>query len=171
MRAGRPSQEKVFPAAPEATLSQQQAEDIVKAAASRIATQKVRQVCTSEIPRSEQMKGETIGVAREVLPSNNSAQQLGIIAMQVDQLRTVREGLKTRGQEFDSALRGASKLESSFGEIHTAAVTADNGVAASLENPIVPWSQPSGSNAGSCEDVYSSVRLFRIIRSKSSKNH
>ena len=147
MRAGRPSQEKVFPAAPEATLSQQQAEDIVKAAASRIATQKVRQECTNEIPRSEQIKVETIGVAREVLPSNNSAQQLGIIAMHVDQLRTVREVMKTRGQEFDSALGGTSKLVSSFGKIYTAADTTDNGIAASLENPIVPWSQPSGSNA------------------------
>ena len=55
MRAGTPSQEKVFPAAPEATLSQQQAEDIVKAAASRIATRKVRQECTSEFFRDEQM--------------------------------------------------------------------------------------------------------------------
>ena len=147
MRAGRPSQEKVFPAAPEATSSQQQAEDIVKAAASRLAKGRVRQEGASEIPQSEQMKVETIGVAREVLPSNNSAQQLGIIAMQVDQLRTVREVMKTRGQEFDSALGGASKLVSSFGKIYTAADTTDNGIATSLENPIVPWSQPSGSNA------------------------
>ena len=146
MRAGRPSQGKVCPAAPEATLSQQQAEDIVKAAASRIATRKVRQECTSEIPRSEQMKVETIGVAREVLPSNSSAQQPGIIAMQADQLRTVREKMMTSGQEFDSALGGAPKHVNSFGEIYTAAVTTDNGVAASLENPIVPWSQLGGIN-------------------------
>ena len=170
MSAGRPSQEKVLPVAPEATLSQQQAEDIVKAAASKIATRKVRQECTSEIPRSEQMRVETIGAAREVLSSNNCAQQLGIVAMQVDQLRTVPEVMKTRGQEFDSALRGASKLESSSGEIHTAAVTADNGVAASLENTIVPWSQPSGSNAEgkyapqvavmTCTPVTGSFELF-----------
>ena len=146
MRAGRPSQEKVFPAAPEATLSQQQAEDFVKAAVSRIATRKVRQECTSEIPRSEQMKVETIGVAREVLPSNSSAQQPGIIAMQADQLRTVREKMMTSGQEFDSALGGAPKHVNSFGENYTAAVTTDNGVAASLENPIVPWSQLGGIN-------------------------
>ena len=81
MRAGRPSQEKVFPAAPEATLSQQQAEDIVKAAASRMATRKVRQECTSEILRDEQMRVEKVGVAREVPPSNSSAQQLGIFAI------------------------------------------------------------------------------------------
>ena len=147
MRAGRPSQEKVFPAASEATLSQQQAEDIVKAAVSRIATRKVRQECTSEIPRSEQVKVETIGVAREVLPSNSSAQQPGIIAMQADQLRTVREKMMTSGQEFDSALGGAPKHVNSFGEIYTAAVTTDNGVPASLASPIVvQWSQPSGIN-------------------------
>ena len=88
----------------------------------------------------------TIGVVREVLPSNSSAQQLGIIAMQADQLRTVREKMKTRGQGFDSALGGASKLVSSFGEIYTAADTTDNEAAACLENPIVPWSQPSCIN-------------------------
>ena len=43
MRAGRPSQEKVFPAVPEATISRQQAEDIVKAAAARIAKRTNRQ--------------------------------------------------------------------------------------------------------------------------------
>ena len=66
--------------------------------------------------------------------------------MQVEKLRTVREVMKTSGQEFDSALGGASKLVNSFGEIYTAAVTADNGVAASLEIPIVPWSQQSSIN-------------------------
>ena len=85
-------------------------------------------------------------MAREVLPSNSRAQQLDTIGMQVDQLRPVRGKMKTSGQEFDSALGGASKLVNSFGEIYTAAVTADNGVAASLENPIVPWSLPSGIN-------------------------
>ena len=66
--------------------------------------------------------------------------------MQADQLRTVGEVMKMSGQEFDSALGGASKLVNSFGEIYTATVTVDNGVVASLENPIVPWSQPSGIN-------------------------
>ena len=92
------------------------------------------------------MKVEKLGLAREVLPSNSSAQQLDTIGMQVDKLRTVREVMKTSGQEFDSALGGASKLVNSFGKVYTAAVTADNGVAASLENPIVPWSLPSGIN-------------------------
>ena len=92
------------------------------------------------------MKVERVGVAREVLPSNSSAQQLDTIGMQVDQLWTVREVMKTSGQEIDSALGGASKLVNSFGEIYTAAVTTDNGVAASLENSIVPWSLPSGIN-------------------------
>ena len=119
----------------------------MKAAASRLAKGRVRQEGASEIPQSEQMKVETIGVVREVLPSNSSAQHLGIIAMQADQLRTVREKMKTRGQGFDSALGGASKLVSSFGKIYAAADTTDNGIAASLENPLVPWSQPSGSNA------------------------
>ena len=118
----------------------------MKAAASRIATRKVRQECTSEILRDEQMRVEKVGVAREVPPSNSSAQQLGIFAMQADQLRTVREVMKTSGQEFDSALGGAPKHVNSFGEIYTAAVTTDNGVAASLENPIVPWSQLGGIN-------------------------
>ena len=85
-------------------------------------------------------------MAWEVQPSNSSAQQLDTNGMQVDQLRTVREVMKTSGQEFDSALGGASKLVNTFGEIYTAAVTADNGVAASLDNPIVPWSLPSGIN-------------------------
>ena len=66
--------------------------------------------------------------------------------MQVDQVRTVREVMKMNGPEFDSTLRGASMLVNSFGEIYTAAVPADNGVAASLENPIVLWSQPSDIN-------------------------
>ena len=93
------------------------------------------------------MKVEKVGVAREVLPNNSSAQQLDTIGMQVDQVRTVREVMKTSGQEFDSALGGASKLVNSFfSEFYTAAVTADNGVAASLENPLVPWSLPSGIN-------------------------
>ena len=90
------------------------------------------------------MKVEKVGVAREVLPS--SAQQLDTMGMQVDQLWTVREVMKTSWQEFESALGGASNLVNTFGEIYTAAVTVDNGVAASLENPIVPWSQPSGIN-------------------------
>ena len=118
----------------------------MKAAASRIATQKVRQECTSEILRDEQMRVEKVGVAREVPPNNSSAQQLGIFAMQADQLQTVREVMNTSGQEFDSALGGAPKHVNSFGEIYTAAVTTDNGVAASLENPIVPWSQLGGIN-------------------------
>ena len=54
--------------------------------------------------------------------------------------------LTTSGQDFGNVLRGASKPVNTFGEIYTAAVTADNRVAASLENPIVLWSQPSGIN-------------------------
>ena len=118
----------------------------MKAAALRLAKRTVHQEGASEIPRGKQMKVEKVGVAREVLPSNSSAQQLDTIGMQVDQLRTVREVMKTSGQEFDSALGGASKLVNCFGEIYTAAVTADNGVAASLENPIVLWSPPSDTN-------------------------
>ena len=118
----------------------------MKAAASRLAKRTVRQEGASEIPRRKQMKVENVEVAREVLPNNSSAQQLDTIGMQVDQLRTVRETMKTSGQEFDSALGGASKLVNSFGEIYTAAVTSDNGVAASLKNPLVSWSQKSGNN-------------------------
>ena len=97
----------------------------MKAAASRLAKRTVRQEGASEIPRRKQMKVENVEVAREVLPNNSSAQQLDTIGMQVDQLRTVRETMKTSGQEFDSALGGASKLVNSFG---------------------VSWSQKSGNN-------------------------
>ena len=139
-RAGGPSQELALPVESYGTLSQSQAEDIVKAAASRFAKRAIRQEGASEIPRGKQMKVEKVRVTRKVLPSNRSAQQLDTIGMQVDELRTVREVMKMSGQELDSALGGASKLVNSFGELFTAAVTADNGVAASLENPIVPWS-------------------------------
>ena len=120
MRAEKPSQEKVFPAAPEATLSQQQDEDIVEAAASRIATRKVRQECTSEILRDEQMRVEKVGVAREVRPpSNSSAQQADTIGLQVDRLRTVREVTKTHERESDSTLEDVSKLGNSSREVLT----------------------------------------------------
>ena len=142
-RSGRPSQDLALPAKSYGTISESQAEDIVKAAASRLVKRTVRQKGASETPRGKQMKVEKVGVAREVLPINSSAQQLDIIEMQVEKLRTVREVMKTSGQEFDSALGGASKLVNSFGEIYTARVTADSRVAASLEIPIVPWSQPS----------------------------
>ena len=147
MRAGRPSQEKVFPAAPEATLSQQQAEDIVKAAASRMATQKVRQECTSEILRDEQMRVEKVGVAREVPPSNSSAQQADTIGLQVDRLPTVLEVTKTHGQESDSTLEDVSKLGNSSREVLKIADTAADRFAVSLASPIVvPRSQLGGIN-------------------------
>ena len=147
MRAGKPSQEKVFPAALEATLSQQQAEDIVKAAASRIATRKVRQECTSEIPGDYQMRVEKIGVAREVPPSNSSAQQADTIGLQVDRLRTVREVTKTHGRESDSTLEDVSKLGNSSIEVLNVADTAADRFAVSLASPIVvPRSQLGGIN-------------------------
>ena len=62
----------------------------MKAAASRLAKRTVGQEGASEIPRGKQMKVEKVGVAREVLPSNSSAQKLGTIGKQADQLRTVR---------------------------------------------------------------------------------
>ena len=146
MRAGRPSQEKVFPAAPEATLSQQQAEDIVKAAASRIATQKVRQECTSEILRDAQMRVEKVGVAREVPPSNSNAQQTDTIGLQVHRLRTVREVTKTHGRDSDSILEDVSKLGDSSREVLNIADTAADRFAVSLESPIVPRSELGGIN-------------------------
>ena len=143
-RAGRPSQKLALPAESCGTLSQQQAEGIVKAAARRLKDKTLAAQAemaglnngASEQISDEQMKVELIGVVREVLPNNSSGQQLGIIAMQADQLRTVREKMNARGQGFDSALGGASKLVSSFGELYTAADTTDNGVAASLETPL-----------------------------------
>ena len=137
-RTGRPSQELALPVESYGIFSQSQAEDIVIAAVSRLAKRRVRQEGASEIPRGKQMKMVKIGVAREILPSNSIAHQLDTIGMQVDQLRTTRQVMKTSGQEYDSTLGGASKLLNSFEEIYTAAVTADNGDGTSLENPIVP---------------------------------
>ena len=53
----------------------------MKAAASRLTKGTVRQEGASEIPRGKQMKVEKVGVARELLPSNSSAQQLDTIRM------------------------------------------------------------------------------------------
>ena len=90
------------------------------------------------------MKVERVGVVREVLPSNSSAQQLGTIGMQVDQLRTVCV-MTTTPRECGSALGGVSKLGVSFREVLTAAVTVDDGIAASTRNPIVvSLSKPCG---------------------------
>ena len=139
-RAGRPSQKLALPAESYGTLSQSQAEDIVKAAASRIATRKVRQECTSEILRAEQMRVEKVGVAREVPPSNSRAQL-------ADRLRTVREVTKTYGREPDSTLEDVSKLGNSSREVLNIADTAADRFAVNLAGPIVvQWSQPSGIN-------------------------
>ena len=139
-RAGRPSQKLALPAESYGTLSQSQAEDIVKAAASRIATRKVRQECTSEILRAEQMRVEKVGVAREVPPSNSRAQL-------ADRLRTVREVTKTHGREPDSTLEDVSKLGKSSREVLNIADTAADRSAVNLASPIVvQWSQPSGIN-------------------------
>ena len=139
-RAGRPSQKLALPAESYGTLSQSQAEDIVKAAASRIATRKVRQECTSEILRAEQMRVEKVGVAREVPPSNSRAQL-------ADRLRTVREVTKTHGREPDSTLEDVSKLGNSSREVLNIADTAADRSAVNLAGPIVvQWSQPSGIN-------------------------
>ena len=139
-RAGRPSQKLALPAESYGTLSQSQAEDIVKAAASRIATRKVRQECTSEILRAEQMRVEKVGVAREVPPSNSRAQL-------ADRLRTVREVTKTHGREPDSTLEDVSKLGNSSREVLNIADTAADRFAVNLAGPIVvQWSQPKGIN-------------------------
>ena len=139
-RAGRPSQKLALPAESYGTLSQSQAEDIVKAAASRIATRKVRQECTSEILRAEQMRVEKVGVAREVPPSNSRAQL-------ADRLRTVREVTKTHGREPDSTLEDVSKLGNSSREVLNIADTAADRFAVYLAGPIVvQWSQPKGIN-------------------------
>ena len=139
-RAGRPSQKLALPAESYGTLSQSQAEDIVKAAASRIATRKVRQECTSEILRAEQMRVEKVGVAREVPPSNSRAQL-------ADRLRTVREVTKTHGREPDSTLEDVSKLGNSSREVLNIADTAADRSAVNLAGPIVvQWSQPKGIN-------------------------
>ena len=146
-RAGRPSQKLALPAESYGTLSQSQAEDIVKAAASRIATRKVRQECTSEILRAEQMRVEKVGVAREVPPSNSRAQLADTIGLQVDRLRTVREVTKTHGREPDSTLEDVSKLGNSSREVLNIADTAADRFAVNLASPIVvQWSQPSGIN-------------------------
>ena len=139
-RAGRPSQKLALPAESYGTLSQSQAEDIVKAAASRIATRKVRQECTSEILRAEQMRVEKVGVAREVPPSNSRAQL-------ADRLRTVREVTKTHGREPDSTLEDVSKLGNSSREVLNIADTAADRSAVNFAGPIVvQWSQPKGIN-------------------------
>ena len=112
----------------------------MKAAASRIATRKVRQECTSEILRAEQMRVEKVGVAREVPPSNSRAQL-------ADRLRTVREVTKTHGREPDSTLEDVSKLGNSSREVLNIADTAADRSAVNLAGPIVvQWSQPSGIN-------------------------
>ena len=146
-RAARPSQKLALPAESYGALSQSQAEDIVKAAASRIATRKVRQECTSEILRAEQMRVEKVGVAREVPPSNSRAQLADTIGLQVDRLRTVREVTKTHGREPDSTLEDVSKLGNSSREVLNIADTAADRFAVNLASPIVvQWSQPSGIN-------------------------
>ena len=146
-RAGRPSQKLALPAESYGTLSQQQAEDIVKAAASRIATRKVCPECTSEIPQDEQMRVEKVGVAREVPPSNSSAQVADTIGLQVNRLRTVREVTKTHGREPDSTLEDVSKLGNYSREVLNIADTAADRFAVSLASLIVvQWSQPSGIN-------------------------
>ena len=112
----------------------------MKAAASRIATRKVRQECTSEILRAEQTRVEKVGVAREVPPSNSRPQL-------ADRLRTVREVTKTHGREPDSTLEDVSKLGNSSREVLNIADTAADRSAVNLAGPIVvQWSQPSGIN-------------------------
>ena len=119
----------------------------MKAAASRIATRKGRQECTSEILRAEQMRVEKVGVAREVPPSNSRAQLADTIGLQVDRLRTVREVTKTHGREPDSTLEDVSKLGNSSREVLNIADTAGDRFAVNLASPIVvQWSQPSGIN-------------------------
>ena len=144
-RAGRPSQKLALPVESYGTLSRQQTEGIVKAAARRLKDKTLAAQAemaglnngASEQVSDELMNVEKVGVAREVLRCNSSAQQLGTIAMQVDQLRTVREVTTTLGV--------VSNVGVSFREVLTAAVTVDDGVAASIEILIVvPLSQPCG---------------------------
>ena len=119
----------------------------MKAAASRIATRKVRQECTSEILRDEQMRVEKVGVAREVPPSNSSAQQADTIGLQVDRLRTVREVTKKHGRESDSTFEVVSKLGNSSREVLNIADTAADRFAVSIaSSSVVPRSQLGGNN-------------------------
>ena len=93
------------------------------------------------------MRVEKIGVAREVPPSNSSAQQADTIGLQVDRLRTVRKMTKTHGRETDSTLEDVSKLGNSSREILNIADTAADRFAVSLASPIVvPRSQLGGIN-------------------------
>ena len=99
------------------------------------------------ILRDEEMRVEKVGVAREVPPSNSSAQQADTIGLQVDRLRTVREVTKTHGQESDSTLEDVSKLGNSSREVLNIADTAADRFAVSLASPIVvPRSQLAGIN-------------------------
>ena len=83
------------------------------------------------------MRVEKVGVAREVPPSNSSAQQADTIGLQVDRLRT----------ESDSTLEDVSKLGNSSREVLNIADTAADRLAVSLASPIdVPRSQLGGIN-------------------------
>ena len=124
VRAGGPSLELILPATQTGTLSQQQAETIVKAAAERLARQAVRNEGTSDQYRDEQMIVERLGVARETLsPRKSYAQQLGTLASQVDQFCTVREVINTRSHELDSELEAVSPPEDFSSKITTTAKT------------------------------------------------
>ena len=94
------------------------------------------------------MTVEKKGVAREVPPSNSSAQQADTIGLQVDRLRTVRDMTKTHGRESDSTLEDVPKLENSSREVLNIADTAADRFAVSLASPIVlPRSQLGGINS------------------------
>ena len=120
-RAGRPSQKLALPAESYGTLSQQQAEGIVKAAARRLKDKTLAAQAemaglnndASEQISDEPMNVEKVGVAREVLRSNSSAQQLGTTGMQVDQLRTVREVTTTTRESgrVGSCVEGESLIQ------------------------------------------------------------
>ena len=133
-RAGRPSQKLAFPAESHGTLSQQQAEGIVRAAARRLKNKSL----TAEVEmaghhgnandqyRHEQMNVERVRVARETSSRRSSyARPAGTLTSQLDQFCTIREVITTRSHDFDRELEAVLLPDNFSRKITTTASTRD----------------------------------------------
>ena len=138
MKDGGPSQELILPAAPTGTLLQPQADEIVKAAAGRLAVKAVRHGGASDQYRDEQMHVERLRVAFETLsPSNSCVRQPGTLASQVDKFCAIREPATTRSHEQDSYLEVVLNADNCYCEAATSANASDDRALAGPDGPAV----------------------------------
>ena len=133
-RAGRPSQKLDLPVESHGTLSQQQAEGTVRAAARRLKNKSLtaeveiagRHGNANDQYRDEQMNVERVGVARETSsPRSSYARQPGTLTSQVDQFCTIGEVITTRSHDFDSELEAVLLPDNFSRKTTTTASTRD----------------------------------------------